>query len=68
MGDLLLEAPRSALMRLLSKPSPLGGRWHGEAVTDEGNPRAEIPSYRYRIPCGPSSASFGGTFPQRGKA
>ena len=42
--------------------------WHGGAVTDEGSPRAETSLYRYPILCGPSSASFGGTFPQRGKA
>ena len=23
--------------RAVYKPSPLGGRWHGEAVTDEGH-------------------------------
>ena len=44
-------------------PSPRG-RWHGGAVTDEGSPRAETSFYRFLAPCGPSSASFGGT-PQR---
>ena len=42
--------------------------WHGAAVTDEGSPRAKASFCRFPAPRGPSSAPFGGTFPQRGKA
>ena len=55
----------------LTQAFPLGGRWHGEAVTDEGTFRqAEAPNHPAGASEGPSSAPVCalGHLPPRGKA